>query len=161
MDRKDLILIIIVAVCAIGLFATRGVKETREEPAAAVPADILTGPAVEHFLVHGVRIGAETGSEVLAYRDQGKIRVEIAPEYLATLPDTFLASLGWEKPLNWVSEEGFAEFLELLHLQIAPDEEVSLEELIAGHDHEHEHSHDHEHDSQEESGEEPEHGHEH
>ena len=136
MGKKYIVLSAAFVVCVVGLWLT---AKPPEESGDSAPFDPASFPEVHHLAEHGIHIGSATSDDVRVRREGGKIRVEIHPHFLEDLPETFLATLGWVDSVNWVSDEGYQEFLDALDMPHHSD----------GEDHEH-HNHHHPLESEEE-----------
>jgi hypothetical protein len=113
MGKKYLVLSTAFLVCVVGLWLTSSPPEWTGEPPPLDPAEFRDAI---HLAEHGIHIGSATSDEILVRRENGRIRVEIRPHFLEELPEGFLSTLGWVDSINWVSDEGYQEFLDALDL---------------------------------------------
>jgi hypothetical protein len=120
-------------------------EQTAVETETAInPVETTSDPAdrgdVAHLLeTHGIHIGEATESDIIVKRAGDKIQIEVTEKFLGEVPETFLATMGWTRPINWVSEEGYSEFLDSMHTYL-------IEEMPEEHGHSHdEHGHEHDH----------------
>jgi len=118
-QKKYFVLSVFFAACVAGLWFT---SQPPEETGDSAPRDPLSFPEVHHLAEHGIHIGSATSDDVLVRRESEKIRVEIRPHFLEELPETFLSTLGWVDSTNWVSDEGYQEFLDSLDGQHHDDD---------------------------------------
>ncbi|MCA9444151.1 MAG: hypothetical protein KC964_25385 [Candidatus Omnitrophica bacterium] len=117
------------------------------------PSDPSDRGDVVHLLeTHGIHIGEATDNDIIVQRSGEKIQIEITDEFLNEVPDTLLGTLGWTRSTNWLSEEGYSNFLDSLHtflIEEMPEEhghshgEHGHEHEDHGHDHDEGHEHDH------------------
>lgn len=115
MENRYLLPATVIAACVMVLWFTGGKTNDGEIPIPETElSDPIQFPRAVHIADHGVRFGTTSDSNVIVRREDGKIRVEIQQDFLVQLPDTFLSILGWEKPINWVTDEGYEEFLDAL-----------------------------------------------
>jgi len=115
MGKKHLVPIAFFAVC-FGVLWLTGDRTERADRSHFLPQpdDPTAYPEVDELRSHGVRIGSASGGDLRVARAGDKVRIEIAPSFLERLPKDFLSGLGWTRPVNLLSEEGYGEFLETL-----------------------------------------------
>jgi len=134
MNKKTIAMTLVIIAAAFGFWLTRPASvEKGEGSMAGHQRDPSSFPKAVHMAEHhGITFGASESADVYVSREGEKIRIEIRPRLLKSLPDTFLSTLGWETPANRVSDEGYREFLDALDLVYHQEEESH-----GGEDHNH------------------------
>ncbi len=122
---------------------TRTLPGEGQSEAASVSDPSRHNQAVHLLETHGIKIGDASTNDIVVKHVGGKLQIDLTDQFLGKVPDTLLGTLGWTSPSNWISEEGYSNFLDSLHTFL-------IEEMPEEHGHSHgEGGHEHAHDDHE------------
>jgi hypothetical protein len=122
METKHIVVFFGILIAAVVFWFTLpdAIELHTEHPAAVEPW--LT-PEVQHLGAHGIHIGPSKDSDIRVMREGDSLKVEIDAVFLQKQEAGFLTTVGMLKPVETMSEERFAEFVEVLHLTVLTEDE--------------------------------------